>query len=992
MTGMGDRARRAEVLEVADGPPALAALREAIAAAQAGSPLAPVTVVVASNSVGVAARRWLAANGGIAAVQFVTLFRLAELLGAPSLVAAGRRPVNTPVVDVAVRDALATAPGMFAPVAHHHTTVTALRDAHRELRHVPEVGVERLGTAGTARAAEVVRVHRIVTARLAGGWYDEADLLVAARAHAADVTGPVLVFLPDRQRPTERALVDALAASTPTTVIVATVAPRSDAVVEVLDVSDADDEAREAVRQIVAATQSGVRLERMAVVWPAANPYARLITEHLDAAGIEWNGRPGTTLHERLAARLLLDVLALDRRGLRRADLFGVLAHIPARDLDGERVPAARWERLSRDAGLASDADWDGRLAGYERQLGQDPQRRGDAAAAARLREFVHELRALLGAPNVRAPWRRWAQVCDTLLDRWLGGPRRIARLPPVEHEAYGQVQAAVDRLGRLDELDGPVTRAVFLDALGAELDDAPGRVGRIGRGVQVGPLSFALGQTLDLVIVLGASEGQLPTAPRTDPLLADADRALTDGALPLSDESVDEQRRRLVAALAAAPRAIVLRPRGDLRATAVRQPSRWIAEIAAQVPIVERSVPSFAAGLADATFPATAGQHRVRALTHHVRGGEQLDTHRLADELDPLRSGLATVRAREADALTAYDGDLAGLTIVSPLSGTAAIAPTRLEQWAACPFGYFVRYVLGVRPVEHPDAELRIRPTDQGVLVHDALDRFHRRVLAGELPQPGTGGWDASHLAALLDEFEAAAAQMEAAGRVGRVAAWQAGRVMLRNQLRRWLERDSLQMVERRAEVLHSELAFGLGDLDPDSAPAATVELPSGRVARLRGKVDRVDRGADGTLYVVDHKTGSSWAYGNVTGQDPTAGGTKLQLPAYAAAVRQLAGDGEAAVRAEYSFLVDGATPGAWFPPGAWPVVGAAVERIVDGIEAGTFFALPERSQFRLAWVSCEFCDPDHLGTAERYDELVRKSADPRVRSFLGAGAEPDG
>jgi hypothetical protein len=43
---------------VADGPPALHALRNAIDVAQAGSPLTPVTVVVPSNSVGVAARRW----------------------------------------------------------------------------------------------------------------------------------------------------------------------------------------------------------------------------------------------------------------------------------------------------------------------------------------------------------------------------------------------------------------------------------------------------------------------------------------------------------------------------------------------------------------------------------------------------------------------------------------------------------------------------------------------------------------------------------------------------------------------------------------------------------------------------------------------------------------------------------------------------------------------------------------------------------------------
>ena len=64
------------------GEPAFHALRSAIQQVQAGDPLAPVTVLVHSNAVGVAARRWLAAHGGIAAAQFLTAFRFAELLGA----------------------------------------------------------------------------------------------------------------------------------------------------------------------------------------------------------------------------------------------------------------------------------------------------------------------------------------------------------------------------------------------------------------------------------------------------------------------------------------------------------------------------------------------------------------------------------------------------------------------------------------------------------------------------------------------------------------------------------------------------------------------------------------------------------------------------------------------------------------------------------------------------------------------------------------------
>ncbi len=674
------------------GPPALAALRATIDELQDGRPLAAVTVVVPSNSVGVGTRRWLAANGGIAAVRFVTIYRLAELLGGPVLVGAGRRPVTTPVVDVAVRRALAAAPGMFGPVAHHHATVTALREAHRELRHVPAEAMRHMEREGTARTAEVLRIHRAVSRALAADWYDEADLLEAAVANVPADVAPTVVHLPHRLRPTEDRLLDALDART----IEGSAPARLDGGIELVDTSDADEEVREVVRRIVAAADHGVPFERIAVVWPVSDPYARLLTEQLDAAGVSWNGRPGVMLHERLAARLVLDVLAVDRRGLRRADLFGVLAHVPARTSDGRRVPTARWERTSRAAGLAGGGDWDVRLAHHERsQRARGHEAEADNAAA--LRGFVADLRARLGSPTTPAPWSHWAAVATDLLDRWLGGPRRIAELPAAEHEAYVQVEAAVQRLGRLDELDEPVTRAVFVDALAAELDAAPARVGRIGDGVQCGPLSFAAGQSLEQVYVLGAVEGQLPGLARPDPLVGDADRALAGGALALSDDAVTDQHGELIAAISAARQRVVLRPRGDLRTTADRQPSRWIAELATMAPVTEHSVASFAAGLAEAPFPAVGCHHRVRALVHHARSGEPIDTHPLTTDVVALRRGLALLRARQSCELTAYDGNLTGLPIPSPL------APHRLAHRAGGMDGLSLRLPRALRARRAP-------------------------------------------------------------------------------------------------------------------------------------------------------------------------------------------------------------------------------------------------------------------------------------------------
>jgi len=91
------------VVPTAYGRNASQALRDAVARAKRSDVLAPVTVVVPTNSVGVSARRRLAsgelgavssAGRGVVGVNFLTVYRLAELLGAAELAAAGRRVLD----------------------------------------------------------------------------------------------------------------------------------------------------------------------------------------------------------------------------------------------------------------------------------------------------------------------------------------------------------------------------------------------------------------------------------------------------------------------------------------------------------------------------------------------------------------------------------------------------------------------------------------------------------------------------------------------------------------------------------------------------------------------------------------------------------------------------------------------------------------------------------------------------------------------------------
>ncbi len=173
-----------EVVTTAYGPPAHEALAEVVERAKGGDPLAPVTVVVSANTVGLAARRCLGRRGisgrsGIAAVSFLTPYALAELIGSARTADSWRRPVSKPVIAGAVRAALREDPGHFAGVATHPATERALVRAYRELSELGPTALDRLA-ATSFRAADVVRVHRFVRAALDERFSDEQSLVAAA--------------------------------------------------------------------------------------------------------------------------------------------------------------------------------------------------------------------------------------------------------------------------------------------------------------------------------------------------------------------------------------------------------------------------------------------------------------------------------------------------------------------------------------------------------------------------------------------------------------------------------------------------------------------------------------------------------------------------------------------------------------------------------------------------------------------------------------------
>jgi RecB family exonuclease len=1021
------------------GRPATVALREQLTAAKGGDPLAPATVVVPSNFAALSARRLLASGEvgavagdtpGLANVRFVTIYALAQHLGASALAREGKVPLSTPVLVAAVRRVLTDEPGIFRPVADHPATEQALARAFAELSEVSGPTLDLLAQQ-SERAREVVRIYRATRERLAGR-HDEYDLLAAATRSVRegaplDDLGPVIVHLPQRLTPAAAELLVAVAERLPVPVIAGlTGRPRADEPVaastqrlglaldqratplagsepiDVMSASDPDEEVRAVVRLLARSIDEGEPLNRMAVVYPVRQPYLLALHEQLTAAGIPFNGPATRNLAATAAGRTLLGLVALLDHDLRRDDLIAWLDAAPVHRADGRFVPATRWDDLSREAGIVSGpADWDTHLAAVVRRSElavehlveeDEPSWRIDAARrhaadAEELRSFVADLVGRLqGGPalDAPAPWSQWATWLGEMLRHYLGDVRLSTRWPKEEVDDYQRVEAALDRLRSLDDIDGDTDLHGFRRMLEAELDVPSARRGTFGEGVLLMSVQLATGLDLDQVFVVGLAEGTLPGHHRDDSLLPDAEREHSSGELTTrSDRSVDEHRF-LLTALASARRRTVTFPRGDPRRGRTRLASRWLSDETGREAL-ERStdaIESFSQGLRRAPVAASVADFDLRALLLHADGGAVVAGTDLVAAVPELVAGFALIDGRASETFTRFDGNLTAIDGDVVDLSERIVSPTSLQNWATCPRQYLLSHVLRLGQVERPEAAFRVSHLDRGTLVHEILEVFVGEHLeADDLPALGEP-WSPDARARAHAIATKVFADFEHTGITGKAVIWEHDKEGLHADIEGALDLDDSRRSSAGVTPIAVEMPFGLDGVAP-----VELGLPGGRTVSFRGRADRVDRGADGQLAVIDYKTGKA-ADQRELDADPVRAGMMLQLPIYGLAARQQYGEPDTPVAAHYWYVSS---------RGEFKTVGydvdqsredrfvEVVETISDGIEQGVFPAYPGSFNH---WYgtndNCGYCPFDRLCPSSRLDEWERIEGEEAIAPFL--------
>ena len=174
----------------------------------------------------------------------------------------------------------------------------------------------------------------------------------------------------------------------------------------------------------------------------------------------------------------------------------------------------------------------------------------------------------------------------------------------------------------------------------------------------------------------------------------------------------------------------------------------------------------------------------------------------------------------------------------------------------------------------------------------------------------------------------------------------WEREKRLFRSSVLLWLSREAA-MAERSTPA-YFEMGFGMpvpeGTGEPHSPEALVIDLEGGRQLRVIGKIDRVDRRADGTLALRDYKTGKA-------PRDDGGifrGGKQLQIPFYVLAAQKLI----PGARVTEAFLdyVDGGRQVAFDPEA---ITGEGFRKflaqMLDVIGSGVFAQEPS---------SCDFCD----------------------------------
>jgi ATP-dependent helicase/nuclease subunit B len=414
--------------------------------------------------------------------------------------------------------------------------------------------------------------------------------------------------------------------------------------------------------------------------------------------------------------------------------------------------------------------------------------------------------------------------------------------------------------------------------------------------GVMAASVLDARGLSFQAAALMGLSEGEFPKQEREDILLRESDRAvLRERGLPLETKLHGDEATFFYQAITRARQRLLLtRPYLAEDGQAWEASPFWN-EITRLIGDPLKGRVRGAVGEVESAEAASKVEWVESARDFHIQ----------------IKNGIEALRARmNPKAAGIYEGTLFDLS--ERFGAGHGWSASRLESYGTCPFEFFVAHALELQPREEAEEGFDVRVL--GSMYHKILEMVYGGV-------------------SLMDAAQKVFASAPEEYGFRPTALW----TQQQAELTRILEKTiaALDEASQGFTPRKMEARFGMGQ------PSLVLKTSIGEI-RLHGYIDRLDAAPDGTLRVIDYKSGSTAI--SVTHLKE---GRRLQLPIYALAARDALGLGE--VSSGFYWHIGTAKPSTLkleqFDGGIEKAFETAVAHVVNhvkGIRAGQFEPKP--------------------------------------------------
>jgi ATP-dependent helicase/DNAse subunit B len=168
------------------------------------------------------------------------------------------------------------------------------------------------------------------------------------------------------------------------------------------------------------------------------------------------------------------------------------------------------------------------------------------------------------------------------------------------------------------------------------------------------------------------------------------------------------------------------------------------------------------------------------------------------------------------------------------------SISPTRLEEYASCPYQYFLKVILEIEPLTEPEKVSRISPLDKGTLIHSILWKFFTDL---KKAKGDCFSLEQKDLKRLLKIAHEEFIEFEQRGVTGFPMLWEVEKESILDDLVYLFHEE---LANKDFVPAYFEVSYGMKHPGPQRSEIST-EKPilitlGGQEISLKGRIDRID------------------------------------------------------------------------------------------------------------------------------------------------------